>query len=198
MNRRVKWSLSKVSTHHHAISCSGKQIFHFKNYFMMEKHSTSSIVQVEGSKQRATLFGSRFIYFSKGSSVILHRSFTNTKCICERWRNNYKERCKVEINLTVNDCSLTCCWWTNSLTNHWDWITNGMIMTSRMSNTDTVRLITCIIWRVTWHKVRTSQPEEATNTSFISIYHMKTAASTIYRASIILTNILTYLTFHLN
>jgi hypothetical protein len=71
-------------------------------------------------------------------------------------------------------------------------------MASRMMNTDVIRFRTSIVRRLTWNKYSTSHPENGTNASVTSTWHMKTATGIIRRASIILRGFIAYLRFHFN
>ncbi len=63
-----------------------------------------------------------FIYFSKGSPVLLHRSRTNTDCICKWFVNDeeniFLKRFETQLNLKITVYSLTCYRWADSLINH--------------------------------------------------------------------------------
>jgi hypothetical protein len=71
-------------------------------------------------------------------------------------------------------------------------------MTSRMTNTNVIRIITSVIWRSTQSKLGTSHPKKTTNASVISTTHMKTATCTIRRTLIILKYPIACLRIHSN
>ncbi len=142
-----------------------------------------------------------FIYFPKGSPV-LHRSHTNTHCMCN-WcvngeENTLKKRFEVQLNLKITDYSPTCNRWTDLSINHRHRITYRVYMASRMMNTDVIRFWTSTVWRLTWNKCRTSHPENGTNASVTSTWPIETATGIIRRASIILRGSIAYLRFHFN
>ncbi len=100
--------------------------------------------------------------------------------------------------LQVNVYSLTFYRWTDLLIDHRHWITNRKWMTSRMTNTNVIRVVTSVIWRSTRSKLGTSHPKKTTNTSVIITTHMKTTTWTIRRTLIILRYPIAYLRIHSN
>jgi hypothetical protein len=112
--------------------------------------------------------------------------------------NTFLKRFEVKLNLKITVYSPTCDRWTGVLINHRHRITYRMWMASWMMNTDVIRFITSIVWRLTWNKLRTSHPKKGTNTSVICTCHLKTATGTIRRASIIWRGLIAQVRFHFN
>ena len=108
------------------------------------------------------------------------------------------ERRILRFLLQITVCLLTFYWWTDSLLDHRNRVTNRKCMTSRMMNTNVTRVITSIIWRSTWSELGASYPKETTDASVIHTTHMKTTTCNIRRTLIILRHSIAYLRIHSN
>ncbi len=104
----------------------------------------------------------------------------------------------MQLNVKITVYSLTYDWRTELWMSHRHRITNRTRMASRMINTNVVRLKTDFICRFTWNKFRARLKEKTTNARVRTAIHMKTAASRIRRASIILISPRAYFRFNLN